>query len=293
MKDRVPVLVLGGFLGSGKTTVVRHLLAEAQRTGQRLAVVSNEFGALGIDAALIGDRPDQMVELSGGCVCCTLSNELRDTLQLLREKADPDCIVVECSGLALPFDTQLHLYRPPLRDWVGDEACVVVVDAERTDEADALFAEQIQSADLLILSKVDLVSPAQLASARARLAELAPDTAVVEAVQGMIPLAVVWPTAPRAEAPVDGHDHDHDHAPHSHAAWASHELHVPDGMAEAAAYDWIYARRGVRTKGFVRCAEGPRVVQGVGRRLELVPPGPGGVPEALLGRVVVIDRPPA
>ncbi len=283
------MLVLGGFLGSGKTTVVRHLLAEAQRTGRRLAVVSNEFGALGIDAALIGDRPGDMVELAGGCVCCTLSNELRDTLQLLRERADPDCIVVECSGLALPFDTQLHLYRPPLRDWVGDEACVVVVDSERVDEADPLFEEQLQSADLLVLNKVDLVGEAGLQRARARLVELAPDTPIVEVIQGAVPLGLAWPHAPRATAP-GHHDHDHDHAPHGHVAWASQELRVPDGLGESACHDWIYARRGVRTKGFVRCAEGIRVVQGVGRRLELVAPGPGGVPPELVGRVVVIDR---
>ncbi len=285
---RVPVLVLGGFLGSGKTTVVRHLLAEAQRTGRRLAVVSNEFGALGIDAALIGNRSDDLVELAGGCVCCTLSNELRDTLQSLRERVDPDCIVVECSGLALPFDTQLHLYRPPVRNWVGDEACVVVVDAERVDEPDSLFAEQVQSADLVVLNKVDLVDATGLTEARRRLAGLAPETPVLEVVQGRVPLAVAWPRAPRGGLPA----HDHDHS-HGHSAWESRELAVPEGMDEDACYAWIFARRGVRTKGFVRTTEGLRVVQGVGRRLELVPIQPGGVAAELVGRVVVIDRQPS
>ena len=285
---RVPVLVLGGFLGSGKTTVVRHLLAEAQRTGRRLAVVSNEFGALGIDAALIGNRSDDLVELAGGCVCCTLSNELRDTLQSLRERVDPDCIVVECSGLALPFDTQLHLYRPPVRHWVGDEACVVVVDAERVDEPDSLFAEQVQSADLVVLNKVDLVDATGLTEARRRLAGLAPETPVLEVVQGRVPLAVAWPRAPRGGLPA----HDHDHS-HGHSAWESRELAVPEGMDEDACDAWIFARRGVRTKGFVRTTEGLRVVQGVGRRLELVPIQPGGVAAELVGRVVVIDRQPS
>jgi G3E family GTPase len=292
------VLVLGGFLGSGKTTVVRHLLAEAQGSGDRLAVVSNEFGALGIDAAMIGDRGDGLIELAGGCVCCSLSNELRDTLQALRERVDPDCIVVECSGLALPFDTQLHLYRPPLRDWVGDEATVVVVDAERADEPDPLFAEQVQSADVVLLNKVDLVDAAGLAAARLRLSALSPDAPIVEVVQGRVPLGIVWPRAPRshrAEPAAHDHDHDHDHgdgAAHAHQAWQSRELAVPDGLDEATCYDWIFGGGGGRTRGCGPPTAGVRLVQGVARRLELVPAS-GDVSADLVGRVVVIDRPPA
>lgn len=296
MSRKVPVLVVGGFLGSGKTTLVRHLLAEAQREGVRMAVVSNEFGALGIDAALLAGG-EQMVELAGGCVCCSLSNELLQTLLTLRNRVDPDRIVIEASGLALPFDTQLHLYRPQVRDWVGDEACLVVVDAERAGETDPLFEEQLQSADLVVLNKLDLVDEAGAAAARARVAELAVDAPVLEVVQGRVPLEACFPTGPRAR-PAEGeaghaHAHDHDHGGgHHHDAWESAELRVPDGLDEGAAHDWVYERRGVRTKGFVRTAQGVRVVQGVGRRLELTPPGELLVPDELVGRVVVIRRRP-
>ena len=110
--DSIPALVVSGFLGAGKTTLVRHLLKEAQREGMRLAVVSNEFGALGIDQALLGSQgSNTYVELEGGCVCCKLSDELVNTLQQLWEEVRPDRIVVETSGVALPFDTLINFWR--------------------------------------------------------------------------------------------------------------------------------------------------------------------------------------
>ncbi len=310
MNPRVPVLVVGGFLGSGKTTLVRRLLADAQGRGLRMAVISNEFGELGIDAALLGAGEARMIELAGGCVCCSLSNELVETLVELRRRVDPDRIVIETSGLALPFDTQLHLYRPKVREWVGDEACVVVVDAERADEADPLFADQVHGADLIVLSKVDLVDTPTLDAARARVAELAPDAPVIEAVHGDVSVDLFYPRGPtdegaggaedaggRAERGAGGraghdHGHDHDHrAPHAHHhdAWTSTELRVPAGLSEDATFAWLDARKGARTKGFVATADGVRLVQGVGRRLELTEPE-GPVAPELLGRVVVIRR---
>ena len=87
MTQRIPVLVVSGFLGAGKTTLVRHLLEDAQRRGIRLAVISNELGALGIDRALLGGGEEVFVELAGGCVCCQLSDTLRDTLHMLHERS--------------------------------------------------------------------------------------------------------------------------------------------------------------------------------------------------------------
>lgn len=298
MKPRVPVLVVSGFLGSGKTTLVRRLLAEAQRVGERVAIVSNEFGALGIDEALLGGGEERFVELAGGCVCCQLSDELVETLEALRAKIDPDRIVIETSGVALPFETQLNLYRPPVNAWVGDEANVVVVNAAQVLEGEELagtFEDQVSSADLLLLHKVDLVPATELPGIEARLAAINPEAPILRASFGAIEPELLFPTGPRARAlrehshAHDGHDHDHGHV-HDHERFESHELAVPDGLPEAEALAWIEARRGLRTKGFVRTAQGVRIVQGVGRRVELAPPGDLHVPAELIGRVVVIRR---
>jgi len=128
---RIPALVVSGFLGSGKTTLVRRLLADAQAHGVRVALVSNEFGELGIDAALLGRMRDDYVELRGGCVCCKLSDQLVETLEMLRRRVDPDRVIVETSGVALPYDTQLNFWREPVAGWIADDAAVVVVNAEQ------------------------------------------------------------------------------------------------------------------------------------------------------------------
>ena len=125
--QRVPALIVSGFLGSGKTTVVRHLLADGQRAGVRTAVISNEFGELGIDGALLSSDTgssvdsavDNYVELDGGCSCCRLSDELVDTLVQLRERAKPERVIVETSGVALPFDVQMNFWREPVASWIN------------------------------------------------------------------------------------------------------------------------------------------------------------------------------
>jgi G3E family GTPase len=292
---RVPVLIVSGFLGSGKTTLVRQLLTHAQTTGVRVAVVSNEFGELGIDEALLGGGEETFVELAGGCICCRLSDELVDTLQALRERVDPERIVIETSGVALPFETQLNLYRPPVSAWVGDEASVVVVNAEQLlhgESLDGTFVQQVESADMLVLHKVDLVPPDSLPDLEAALTGLNPDAPIVRASYGGVDPELLFPAGPLTNAAAARRAGGAaDAAPsHTHDAFTSEELHVPDGWTPAEVEAWLLPRRGLRTKGFVRTTDGIRIVQGVGRRLELTPPGDLAIDERLLGRVVVIRR---
>ncbi len=286
---RIPVLIVSGFLGSGKTTLVRRLLEDAQACGERVAVISNEFGELGIDEALLGGGEERFIELAGGCVCCQLSDALVDTLSELRARVDPDRIVIETSGLALPHETQLHLYRPPVDAWVGDEAAVVVVNAEQLhlrEHLEGTFEDQVSSADLVVLHKIDLVDAGELTALEAAIHAMNPGVPILRAARGDVPADVLFPRGPsRTRLHADeGHDHHHahDHAAH-HAGWVSEELVLPVGLDPDGVLAWLEPRRGARTKGFVRTTEGVRVVQGVGRRIELVEPGDVVVPDELLG----------
>jgi cobalamin biosynthesis protein CobW len=291
VEKRIPVLVVSGFLGAGKTTLVRHLLHDAQRTGVRVAVVSNEFGALGIDKALLGEGEEAYVEIEGGCVCCQLSDTLLDTLQMLWERVRPDRIIVETSGVALPFDTQLNLWREPVSAWVDDDMAVVVVNAEQLMEGrdlEGTFEDQVSSADLLLLNKVDLIPPEALGQVEAMLYALAPETPMVRSIQGSIDSAVLFPPdlvgirsqrrIARPEPP-----------PHQHDTFHAQEISVEEGIEPDVLSERLRRLRVLRAKGFVRTSQGLRLVQGVGRRIELtevtlLPP------PALLGRVVVITR---
>jgi G3E family GTPase len=286
---RIPVLVVSGFLGSGKTTLVRALLAEAQAAGERLAVVVNDFGSLGIDRALLGAGDARTVELAGGCVCCELSDELVETLEAIRRDAAPDRIVIEASGLALPYDTQLSLWRPPVSEWVGDDMAVVLVNAEQLAELrdlDGLFEQQVTAADLLVLNQIDRVPEAQLPALEARLRAIEPEVPIVRAVQSRLDPALLRPidTASRSRGAVLHAPHDHA----LHAAFHAETVAIERGIGEAALVARLRDLGAVRAKGFVETADGNRLVQGVGRRIELTPATPPD--PALSGRLVVIRR---
>jgi G3E family GTPase len=290
-RSRIPVLVVSGFLGSGKTTLVRRLLAEARDAGERLAVVSNELGALGIDRALLG--AGRVLELEGGCVCCELSNELVDTLEALRRDVAPDRIAIETSGAALPYDVQLSLWRAPVSAWVGDDMGVVLVNAEQLAEGRDLgptFEQQVSAADLLVLNQIDRVDPALLPALEARLRELEPDVPVVRAVQARIEPALLRPPEPRPDDPGRRMRAGLPHAEHVHEDFEARELEVEAGIEPEALVARLRALGALRAKGWVETAAGHRLVQGVGRRVELEP---GEPPEpGLTGRVVVIRRRP-
>ncbi len=286
---RIPVLVVSGFLGSGKTTLVRGLLADAQASGERLAVVVNDFGALGIDRALLGAGDARTVELAGGCVCCELSEELVDTLEAIRRDVAPDRIVIEASGLALPYETQLSLWRPPVSEWAGDDMAVVLVNAEQLAELrdlDGLFEQQVTAADLLVLNQVDRVERVELPALEARLRAIEPEVPIVRAVQARVDPALLRPIEAVSKSRDAAVRAPHDHA--LHEVFRADTIAIERGVGASALIERLRDLGAVRAKGFVETDEGVRLVQGVGRRIELTPATPPD--RALCGKLVVIRR---
>ena len=204
----VPILLVTGFLGAGKTTVVNHLLAHAE--GRRIAAVVNDFGAINIDAELIAGASDGVVSLSNGCICCSLEGDLLRTLAtLLRRDPRPEFIVIETSGVADPSDIVRNLMDPLIWREAPLETVLCVVDATTTAETlnDALLRSQLRAADVVALSKVDLVDAAGRAQLRDVIRAQRPAAVVVDALHGEVPAALLFPAdvdrvpAPREVGP--------------------------------------------------------------------------------------------
>ena len=256
---KIPVTIITGFLGAGKTTLIRHLLQNPQ--GQRIAVLVNEFGEVGIDGDLLRDcqvcdegdlAPDQgtatdaptsnIVELTNGCLCCTVQEEFLPTMQeLLLRRDQIDCIVIETSGLALPKPLVQAFRWPEIRTAATVDSVVTVVDCDalasgrlvgdlealeaqrQADDSldhetpiEELFEDQLNCADLVLLTKTDLVAAVDRQRVERWLADQLPrPVRVVECGQGLISADVLLGFNAAVEDNLDSrpshHDHEEDH----------------------------------------------------------------------------------
>ena len=192
----VPILLVTGFLGAGKTTAVNHLLAGSD--GRRIAAVVNDFGAVNIDAELIAGATDGVVSLPNGCICCTLEGDLLRTLAaLLRRTPCPDSIVIETSGAADPAGIVRNLMDPLIWREAPLETVLCLVDASTPDRlTDPLCRAQLAAADLVALTKLDLAPPGAEQHITATLQSLRPGLTVLDATNTPLPMALLFPGTP-------------------------------------------------------------------------------------------------
>ncbi len=268
MSGKIPVTIITGFLGSGKTTLVRHVLAHAK--GKRIALIINEFGDVGVDRDVLagcGDetcREEDMIELANGCICCTVADEFIPTMTALLERADrPDHIIIETSGLALPQPLVRAFNWPEIKPEVTIDGVITVADAAAladgrfaSDEkavdvlrsADdmldhetplgELFEDQLICADLVILNKVDLVGEADVTRIEANLrAEMRPGTGLVTSSNSAIDVAALLGLGLASEDNLTGrdshHELEHDGEPHEHDDFDSFSIALPESANKA------------------------------------------------------------
>lgn len=272
----VPILLVAGFLGAGKTTVVNHLLAHAE--GRRIAAVVNDFGAINIDAELIAGASDGIVSLANGCICCSLEGDLLRTLAaILRRSPRPEAIVIETSGVADPTDIVRNLMDPVIWREAPLETVLCVVDATSSAEAlmnDALLRSQLRAADVVALSKVDLAGDAGRERIRDAVAAIRPAAVLVDALHGQVPSALLFPDDP--DRPAVPRDPGRRHPASDRFETLSWTSRQPVSLARLQGAIDHLAPKLARAKGLFETVEQPGrqlVFQLVGGRATLAPAG--------------------
>ncbi|MBS7545606.1 cobalamin biosynthesis protein CobW [Ancylobacter oerskovii] len=304
--ERVPCTIVTGFLGAGKTTLIRHVLENAR--GKRLAVIVNEFGDVGIDGEIlkgcgIDTCPEEnVVELANGCICCTVADDFVPALDVILSRAPKvDHILIETSGLALPKPLVQAFHWPAIRSRVTVDGVVAVVDGEalasgrvahdhdalaeqraadasldHDDPIEEVFDDQIACADLVVLTKADLIDADGAVRARAELdAELPQGVKVVQVTRGRLDPAVLLGLGVGTEDDIENRrTHHDDEADHDHDDFDSFVVEVPEigDPAEFAARVAKAAEEAevLRVKGFLAVEGKPMrlLVQAVGPRVE-------------------------
>jgi G3E family GTPase len=230
-KTGLPVTIITGFLGSGKTTLLNHILSNQQ--GVKTAVLVNEFGEIGIDNELIVNTSDDntMIELSNGCVCCTINEDLANAVYKIMERPDKvDYMIVETTGLADPLPVALTFLGSELRDLTRLDSIVTVVDAENFNISlfnSEVAQSQIAYGDIILLNKTDLVDEADLDKLEVQIRDIKEGARILRTTKGNVPLSLLLSVglfdsenyfAPEKDSHSHaGHDHTgHDHAGHDH-----------------------------------------------------------------------------
>jgi cobalamin biosynthesis protein CobW len=330
MTNKIPTTVITGFLGSGKTTLVRHILANAGNL--KLALIVNEFGDVGVDGDILkacGNEnctEDDIIELANGCICCTVADDFVPTMQkLLARKDKLDHIIIETSGLALPQPLVRAFNWPEIKAQVTVDGVITVVDAkalaegrfaddeealaaqraaddnlEHENPIEELFEDQLNAADLVIVNKQDLLSEAERKSVADLLtAQTRKATKLVHATQSAVDLTVVLGHGATAEDDLHNRQSHHEmegETQHDHDDFVSFIVELP-GQPEKAALlqrisKTIESQDILRLKGFASVAgsDSRLLIQAVGPRLNSYFDRPWGKDENQSTRLVVIGE---
>lgn len=274
MTSKIPTTIITGFLGAGKTTLVRHILANAG--GRRIALIINEFGDIGVDKDVLSGCGDEkcadedMIELANGCICCTVADEFIPTMQTLLERENPpDHIIIETSGLALPQPLVRAFNWPQIKAQITIDGIVTVADAAALSEGrfaaneeavDAqrqmdemldhdtplgeLFEDQLICADLIVLNKTDLISANALKKVSHELSHhMRAGTKIINAQNGEVEIDVLLGMDISSEADIENrqshHERDHDGATHEHDDFDSFGFSMPASASREALIDVI------------------------------------------------------
>lgn len=253
----IPVTIITGFLGSGKTTLLNHILSN--KNDLKAAVLVNEFGDINIDSQLLVSVNQDMVELSNGCICCTINDDLVDAVyRILEREEQVNCLVIETTGLADPLPIILTFLGTELRDLTYLDSIITMVDAEvfTPDHFDSEAAlQQIICADVIILNKTDLAAPEKIKQLETYIGTMKSGARILHGQQGQVPLPLILDVGyndPAAYADLvqeeieqterdrtHGHHHDHDphhdHHHHDHEHHHHHSSHLEnDGFVSIA-----------------------------------------------------------
>ena len=213
------VLLVSGFLGAGKTTLINHLLSSWTGDTGKIAIIVNEVGELGVDGELLSGQNVDMIELAGGCICCTIKTGFLDAVQEIYEKVRPDFLVVEATGVAQPGEILDMIFELPRNDFIRLGSLITVVDAgffEARKVLASFYDNQIRFADILILNKADEVDANTLEEIHSLLREMNPGSVLLTARHCNIDPSLLFDTAYSDEKqhpqPNQGHgDHDSHH----------------------------------------------------------------------------------